>query len=550
MAVDGHIEAGQAALQAGRWGDARAAFEAALASERDAPEALNGMAEALWWLCDPRSSVRYRERAYLKFLQSGDTVLACRMALALSTSYLVNLGNEAASRGWLARAERVMEQTEANPMQGWLWLIHSIWAPEPGLSQELMRRALDFARDSGDVDLELVARANLGLALVVEGSAEAGMALLDEAMAGTLGGEYRRLDTVVYTSCNMLAACSLVGDLERATQWCRVADDFMQVYGCPFLYARCRAHYGSVLVAKGQWVRAEDELQAALHMSEDAGPGPRAEALAQLADLRFRQGRLEEAEALLADFGDVVTAALPAAAVRLARGEPVVAVGLLERNLNQLGERHIAAPPTLAMLVEAHIAAGDLAAATEAAERLSATARVHGRPHGVALAVLAAAHVSAARGNHDEAITQLERALAQFSRLDFPLETARVRLKLAGALVELRPELALAEARSALSALEQLGATADADAAASLLRSLGATGRTGPKRVGVLTKREQEVLRLVGLGLSNPEIAERLFISRKTAAHHVSHVLEKLGLRNRAEAVAYAAGTMPGRART
>jgi len=120
------------------------------------------------------------------------------------------------------------------------------------------------------------------------------------------------------------------------------------------------------------------------------------------------------------------------------------------------------------------------------------------------------------------------------------MELARARLELARALTERSPEVAVAEARSALLDFERLEAARHADAAAALLRSLGAPVRTGPKGIGALTRREAEVLRLVGAGLSNPEIADRLYITRKTVESHVGNLLSKLGLRNRAEAAAFA----------
>jgi DNA-binding NarL/FixJ family response regulator len=109
------------------------------------------------------------------------------------------------------------------------------------------------------------------------------------------------------------------------------------------------------------------------------------------------------------------------------------------------------------------------------------------------------------------------------------------------------PEVARAEARAALKTFEQLNAPRHVDAAAALLRALGVHAAPAKRTDGVLTKREAEVLDLLGHGLSNPEISDRLYISRKTVEHHVGHILAKLGLRNRGEAVAYALRGEPAR---
>ena len=71
----------------------------------------------------------------------------------------------------------------------------------------------------------------------------------------------------------------ITGSLERAAQWCKVADDFVATYGCPFLYAECRIYYGSVLAAKGRWADAERELAVGLRITAGACPGLHAKAL-------------------------------------------------------------------------------------------------------------------------------------------------------------------------------------------------------------------------------------------------------------------------------
>ena len=106
--------------------------------------------------------------------------------------------------------------------------------------------------------------------------------------------------------------------------------------------------------------------------------------------------------------------------------------------------------------------------------------------------------------------------------------------------------LATEDPKRALAILEEVAARSSATGAVNVtaaaerrMRELGVrTWRRGSANTGLLTDREQEVARLLATGASNPEIAASLFLSRKTVERHVSNILAKHGVRNRAELAA------------
>ena len=538
--IVGLIEAGNEALKTPDWSAAEQCFRSAL-ELGETGEALFGLGIARWWVGDTREALRCWEGAYAAFSRVPDPGQAVLTSVYLCLAYRMSLGNDAAAHGWLARATSLVEEFELAPMQGWVLLCRAYVANdagEPHTAEHHARAALALARDAGDSDLTLCATCELGAAQVELGRFEEGAALLDQAMAAALAGEATDLDAVVLISCRTVTSCARAADIKRAIQWIRAADDFNRRYGSTHLYTTCRVHHATVLFAVGEWARAEAELEAALGMSSDAEPALHAQALAKLAELRIAQGRIDEAVGLLAGQEDQPATAYACALLQLASGAPAAAAALVRRRLREIDQDRLEVAPLVDLLAEAEVARGQPEGTAQALPM---------RPSGHTPCRLVTAYTDRAAGRalaavgDEAAVERLERALAGFGALEMPYECARVRHLIAQALAGSQPETAIVEARAALAAFEALDAARDADACAALLRSIGVkAARAGPKRLGRLTKRELEVLGLLAEGLSNPDIAARLFLSRKTVEHHVANVLTKLGLSGRAEAAAYA----------
>jgi DNA-binding CsgD family transcriptional regulator/tetratricopeptide (TPR) repeat protein len=551
----GKIAAGESALREGDWAAARAAFEAVLATAPSAPvaeaavataEALDGLGRALWWLGDPEGARAARQRAYAGFRRRGEVRRAVRIALWLAGEYGAAWGNEAAANGWVARAERLLRDLEPGAEAGWLELARAERAADPAAAPPLAREALEIALRSGDPDLELRALAALGLAEISLGSVDEGLARFDEAMAGGTGGEPSDLATLAELYCALLAACDLVGDERRPQQWGQVIATFVRDHGHVPLLSFCRCCCADMFAASGRMSEAEQELTTALAELRAAGQRSRCvHPAARLAEWRVAQGRLSEAEQLLAGHEAMPEAVQAAVSLRMARGEHEAAAALLERRLDEVGRDTLLAVPLLALLVQSRLAGGDLAAARAATDRLREVAERYGRPRAEAAAALAAGRLDLAAGDARSARAWFERAVEGYTLLRLGLDAARARLELARATAPSSLELAADLALMARTELGQLGATRDADAASALLRELGVRGRAGPRDHGVLSRREVEVLRLLGQGLSNAEIGTRLYISPRTAEHHVGRILAKLGLRNRGEAAGYAVRNLP-----
>jgi ATP/maltotriose-dependent transcriptional regulator MalT len=528
-----------AAFQTGDWDRAAALFESVLESGDD-PAAMEGLAEALLWLQRFDEALAARERAFAYYQQAHLKLDASRQARHLAFIHGAVRGNEAAAMGWFGRAESLLEGLPESVEHAWLAFDRTPLVPDRDERERLASYAVGVARTAGDTDLEFGALALLGETYVYAGRVDEGMRLIDQAMAAVSSREVTGVMAAGDIYCRLLSACERVGDVRRAEQWMAASERYAEWSGYALVSASCRMHYGGILTEVGRWADAETELLAALRVSESSYRFMGTLALVRLAELRVRQGRFEEAERLLEGNDWHPLARRARAAVAFARGEYALADELVGLCLETEDRSQAACAPLLELLVEVRVTRADADGAAEALRALDEVAAQTRDARAAAYAQLAAGRVAAAAGD-DHASAHFQEARGGFAALQLPFEAARARLELARAVETRAPQAAAAEARHALADFERLGAARHADGAAALLRRLGDRGaRSWSRATGELTKRESEVLALLGDGLSNAEIAERLVISRRTAEHHVASILSKLSLRSRAEAAAHA----------
>jgi DNA-binding CsgD family transcriptional regulator len=532
------LDRGRESFARQAWGDA---YTQLSATDRKGPLGLDDMerlAVAAYLAGRDDASEDSWTRVHQESVRLADWGRAARCAFWLGIT-LMNRSERAKGGGWLARAQRVLEDSQhACVERGWLLIPLGLRRYADGDfagSRDAFRQAGEIGASYRDRDLVPMALQAEGRALLRMGKTAEGVALLDEAMVAVAAGEVSPIPAgIIY--CSVIEACHEILDIRRAqewtaalSEWCAAQPDLVPYRG------RCLVHRAEILQLHGEWPEALEEARRACErLAQPLQPqlGAAYYQKAELHRLRGEFGKAEEAYREASQRGRAPEPGL--AQLRLAQGRVDTAAAAIGRALDEARDP-VARSKVLPACVQIMLASGDVQAARAAADELAAIAADRGAPllRGVAAQALGA--VFLAEGDARAALDALRSARSAWGELEVPYEAALVQVLVGIACRELGDDdTARMELDAASDVLLQLGAAPDVERLERL------RDWAKPKAAGGLTAREVQVLRLVAAGRSNREIAAELVISDRTVARHMSNIFHKLNVSSRTAAAAFA----------
>jgi DNA-binding NarL/FixJ family response regulator len=535
-AVD-ELERGRECYATRAWGEAYRLLSSADREEPLALDDLETVAAAAYLAGRDADSEAFWTRAHHESLRLADWGRAARCAFWLGIT-LMNRSERAKGGGWLARAQRVLDESRHECVEhGYLLIpvgLRLYHQRDYPASRDVFRRAQAIGVSFADTDLVTITRQCEGRVLLRMGTAE-GVALLDEAMVAVTAGEVSPIPAgIVY--CSVIEACQEILDVRRArewtaalTAWCVAQPDLVPYRG------RCLVHRSEIMLQQGAWSEALEEARRACERLAVPPQPQLASAFYQRAELLRLRGDFAHAEDAYREASQRRRTPQPGLALlRLAQGRIDAAVAAIRRAVDEATDP-VARSKMLPAYVEIMLAGGEMPAARAAADELTAIAAGGHVPVLRGIAASARGAVLLAEGDAPAAVEALRSACREWEELEMPYETARARL-LVGLAYRALGDMdgANLELEAARRVLRDLGATPD------LIRLDALADKPSRRASHGLTARELEVLVLVARGRSNKEIAAELVISDRTVARHISNIFAKLGVSSRTAASAFA----------
>jgi tetratricopeptide (TPR) repeat protein len=478
----------QRAREAAARGDWEEAYDVVMKADADGlagPADLALLGEVAYAAGHLDVTIEAWERTYALSAQAGAPVAAAGAAVRVAMHLLLDTALMAPVRGWLGRAERLLEDQAETPAHAWLAAVRTYERMLTGDVQgarQWSERAIEVGSrcEAAACAVGRVAAARLR---ILDGDVEEGLALLDEAGVAAVSGDLDPLSTgLVY--CELVCALQGLAQYDVAEEWTQAMERWCRTNAIGSLRGRCRVHRAEILRLRGACDEAEREALAAC---EELSPYLRREMgwpLSELGRIRLRTGDLEGAEEAFLAAHRVGWEPQPGLAlVRLAQGDAAAAAASIRDALDRPSrvpskelppDTELQRAPLLEAQVEIEIAAGDLGRATAATDELERVAARFQSKALIAGATLARGRVRLAESHVAEAERCCSDAVRLWNQIGAPYEAAVARMVLVDALRAAGDEdRAALELQAATTILEGIAVAASATTHTNVFRREG-----------------------------------------------------------------------------